>query len=135
MFSAVATTLSAVEASTRRLEVVASNVANVDSTGSLPTASRQKETYAPVRVVQTSIPGPNGIGGTVATDVRRLDPATQPRLEPAAPHADGRGLVAAPAVDVAEQMHEGVRALQQAAASALSFRAFQAMIKRLFEDT
>ncbi|MFZ4806605.1 MAG: flagellar basal body rod protein FlgC [Hyphomicrobiaceae bacterium] len=132
MFSAVATTLSAVEASTRRLEVVASNVANVDSTGSLPTASRQKETYAPVRVVQTSIPGPNG--GTVATDVRRLDPATQPRLEPAAAHADGRGLVAAPAVDVADQMHEGVRALQQAAASALSFRAFQAMIKRLFED-
>jgi len=133
MYSAVATALSAVEASTRRLEVVASNVANVDTTGSLPTASRQKETYAPVRVVQTNIPGPNGIGGTVATDVRPMAPASQPRYAPDAAHADARGMVAAPAVDMAEQMHEGILALQQATAGALSFRAFQAMIRRLFE--
>jgi flagellar basal-body rod protein FlgC len=93
--------LSGMNAAARRLEVSASNVANVVSTGALPNAdgtvpAGAPQAYAPLELVQTASAG----GGTQTT----VTPSTTAISDPQAPFANQDGLVAAPNVDLAQEM-------------------------------
>ena len=96
--------LAGMNAATRRLEVSASNVANVESTGTLPAAdgtvpAGAQQAYAPLQVVQTA----NADGGT-QTAVTTVNPAYVTMSDPQAPFANQDGLVAAPNVDLSQEM-------------------------------
>jgi flagellar basal-body rod protein FlgC len=96
--------LSGMNAAARRLEVSASNVANVQSTGALPNAdgtvpAGAPRAYAPIELVQTA-----SAGGGTQTTVTTVTPSTTAVSDPQAPFANQNGLVAAPNVDLAQEM-------------------------------
>src|SRR5579859_3733757 len=96
--------LSGLNAATRRLDVSAANVANVDTTGALPgePAASGTPPFQPLQVTQQPLTS----GGTVAT-VGALQPAFTPSFSPDSPFANSDGLVAAPNVDlVTERLNQ-----------------------------
>jgi flagellar basal-body rod protein FlgC len=104
MTSISAIALSGMNAATRRLEVSAGNVANVMTSGSLPAADSTvpagaPQAYAPLQVVQTA-----SAGGGTRTSVTTVNPSSVAMSDPQAPFANQDGLVAAPNVDISQEM-------------------------------
>jgi flagellar basal-body rod protein FlgC len=96
---------SGLNAASLRLSVSASNIANAESAGPLPSATGQAAVfppaYTPQRVDQVDIAGASGSGGAgTAATVTAVDPATVAAYDPTAPYADPKGFVAAPKVDL-----------------------------------
>jgi flagellar basal-body rod protein FlgC len=135
MIQSVATAVSAIEAASRRMEAVASNVANAESAGALDDTrtTDTKPTYAPVRVEQTYVPGDEGRPGTVAARVRDDGSEARPAWRPGHSAADSQGVVALPDVDMVRELAEMARAELDARANAKSMRTLQETVKRLFE--
>lgn len=101
MAASIGIVLSGLTAQTRRLDASASNVANVRSTGAVPTtdgtAEGKRTPYQPLAVAQT-----DANPGTRAT----YTPITPAYLQDYAPDdsaANGDGMVAAPNVDLATE--------------------------------
>jgi flagellar basal-body rod protein FlgC len=114
--------LSGMNAAARRLEVSASNVANVASTGALPNAdgtvpAGEPTAYAPLEVVQTA----NADGGT------------QTSVTTEAPFANQDGLVAAPNVDLSQELVGQMIASYSFAANAMVMTADDRMTKTLLD--
>ena len=125
--------LSGMNAATRRLDVSASNVANVESTGTLPAPdgtvpSGAQQAYAPRRVVQTA----NADGGT-QTAVTTVNPAYVAMSDPQAPFANQDGLVAAPNVDLSQEMVNQMLASYSFAANARVLKADDRMNQTLID--
>lgn len=102
MSSALSIAVSGMNAAMTRLQVAASNIANVATTGALPDAqeaANAKRAYAPLRVDQIDLSG----GGTAAT-VSAVSPSYVPLYDPSAPYADSHGMVAAPNVDLGQEV-------------------------------
>lgn len=120
-------------AAVRRLEVSASNVANVMSTGALPgadgtVAPGAPQAYAPFDVVQTATAG----GGT-QTSVRTSNPSTVATSDPQAPFANQDGQVAAPNVDLSQEMVNQVLAKYSFTANLKVMNADDQMTKTLID--
>jgi flagellar basal-body rod protein FlgC len=127
--------LSGMNAAARRLEVSASNVANVMSTGKLPNAdgtvpAGAPQAFAPLDVVQTA-----SAGGGTQTTVRTVTPSTIAVSDPQAPFANQNGLVAAPNVNLSEEMVGQMIASYSFTASATVMRAVDRMTRTLFNIT
>ncbi|MGJ4944069.1 flagellar basal body rod protein FlgC [Bradyrhizobium sp. HKCCYLS1011] len=125
--------LSGMNAAVRRLEVSASNVANVMSTGALPgadgtVAPGAPQAYAPFDVVQTATAG----GGT-QTSVRTSNPSTVATSDPQAPFANQDGQVAAPNVDLSQEMVNQVLAKYSFTANLKVMNADDQMTKTLID--
>jgi flagellar basal-body rod protein FlgC len=125
--------LSGMNAAARRLEVSASNVANVASTGALPNAdgtvpAGEPTAYAPLEVVQTA----NADGGT-QTGVTTVTPSTTAVSDPQAPFANQDGLVAAPNVDLSQELVGQMIASYSFAANAMVMTADDRMTKTLLD--
>ncbi|CAN5305764.1 flagellar basal body protein [soil metagenome] len=123
--------LSGMTAATRRLEVSASNVANVFSTGALPDASGAvaagtRRAYAPLVPAQTA-----SAGGGTATTVAVATPATIAVSDPQASFANADGLVAAPNVDLSQEMVGQMIASYSFAANATMMKTSDRMTKVL----
>lgn len=107
--SAIGSALSGLQASMVRLNVTASNIANANTTGPVPGASAVSpsgggssgQAYQPLTTQQSETPG----GGTAAKAVA-VAPSFIPTYDPGSIHADPSGMVAAPNVDVADQLVE-----------------------------
>ena len=100
-----------------RLNVSASNVANISTTGPLPDTNTSGTTefpaaYSPLRVDQIDV-----AGGTAAT-VTTVSPSYVPMYDPGAPYADKNGMVAAPNVDLANEVVQQIIASYMFAANA-----------------
>ena len=110
-----AITLSGLNAATLRLDAAADNIANARSSGPLPDAANaagHAPAYAPREVDQT--PNVNGgVSATLASSTREAVTA----YDPHATYANADGLVAAPDVDVADEMAQLISAKQAFAAS------------------
>jgi flagellar basal-body rod protein FlgC len=118
-------------AASRRLEVSASNVANISSSGPLPDAPNAAgfpAAYAPLRVDQVDVAG----GGTAAT-VSAVSPSYVPQYDPSAPYADKNGLVAAPNVDLANEAVQQITARIEFAANAKVIQIESEMMKTLLD--
>ena len=127
--------LSGMNAASRRLEVSASNVANVASTGALPDASGSipagsPQAYAPLVVTQTA-----SAGGGTATTVTTATPSTTAMSDPQAPFANASGLVAAPNVDISQEMVGQMIASYSFTANATLMKADDRMQKALLDVT
>ena len=99
-----------------RLQVSASNVANLMSDGPLSGSSNANSypsAYVPLRVDQIATVG----GGTSAT-VSPILPNAVPVFDPTAPYANQNGMVASPNVDLASEMIQQIIANYTFAANA-----------------
>jgi flagellar basal-body rod protein FlgC len=135
MSSISAIALSGMNAAARRLEVSASNVANVTSTGALPNAdgtlpAGAPQAYAPLELVQTA-----SAGGGTQTAVTTVTPATTATYAPQAPFANQDGLVAAPNVDLAQELFSQLIASYTFTANATVMKADDRMSKTLLDIT
>ena len=108
------TALSALTAQGKRLEVSASNVANIRSTGVRPGAEAQAGEFVPHQVALTS-----RAEGGVEANVVPVNPAGVLAAEPGAPDAGPDGLVARPNVSLERELVTQIEAL----------RTFQANLK------
>jgi flagellar basal-body rod protein FlgC len=124
--------LSGMNAAARRLEVSASNVANVRTSGALPAdgtlRSGTPQAYAPLQVVQTE----SATGGT-QTSVTSVTPSAVMVADPSAPFANQDGMVAAPNVDLAQEMISQLVARYSFAANAKVLAAGDRMTKTLID--
>jgi flagellar basal-body rod protein FlgC len=127
--------LSGMNAATRRLDVSASNVANVMTTGALPDAdgtvpAGAPQAYDPLELVQTA-----SAGGGVQTSVTTAKPSTIAVSDPQAPFANQNGLVAAPNVDLAQELVGQMLASYSFAANATVMKADNRMTDTLLDIT
>jgi flagellar basal-body rod protein FlgC len=124
--------LSGLNAAARRLEVSASNVANADSDGALPVdgivPSGAPQAYVPLQVVQTE----SATGGT-QTSVTSVAPSTVATSDPSAPFANQDGLVAAPNVDLGQELISQLVAKYSYVANARVMAADDRMTKTLID--
>ncbi|KGT78701.1 flagellar basal body protein [Bradyrhizobium japonicum] len=111
---------SGLSAASLRVNVAASNIANISTTGPLPASGGSSTSagagssgiaptfpaaYVPLRVDQVSQSSGSTPGGTVAT-VSAVSPSYVAQSDPGAPFANQDGLVAAPNVDLASEFAE-----------------------------
>ncbi|MCP3398387.1 flagellar basal body rod protein FlgC [Bradyrhizobium sp. CCGB20] len=111
---------SGLSAASLRVNVAASNIANVSTTGPLPASGGSSASagasspgigptfpaaYVPLRVDQVSQSSGSTPGGTIAT-VSAVSPSFTAQSAPGAPFANQDGLVAAPNVDLAGEFVE-----------------------------
>jgi flagellar basal-body rod protein FlgC len=133
MSSISAIAISGMVAATRRLEVSASNVANLETTGALPAAdgtvpAGAPRAYAPLRVNQTE-----SAGGGTQTTVSTVTPSSIAISDPQAPFANQDGEVAAPNVDISQEMINQMIASYSFAANADVMKADDGMTKTLID--
>ncbi len=126
--------LSGMNAAARRLQVSASNVANVTSTGALPNAdvtvpAGAPRAYAPLELVQTTSAG----GGTQTTVTTTPSAIAVP--DPQASFANQNGLVAAPNVDLSQELVDQMISSYSFAANATVMKADDRMTKMLLNIT
>ena len=125
--------VSGLNAAAQRLQVSASNVANVFSTGALPAANGTvpagaQQAYAPLRVNQTA----TADGGT-QTSVTATTPSYTAVSDPQAPFANANGLVAAPNVDISQEMVDQMIASYSFATNATVLKASDRMTQALLD--
>ena len=124
---------SGMAAASLRLDVSAGNVANMSDTGPLPDASASSAAgfpaaYTPLRVDQVDVAG----GGTAAR-VTTVSPSYVPMYDPSAPYADKNGMVAAPNVDLTNEVVQQMTALYTFAANARVLQTASQMMKTLLD--
>jgi len=127
--------LSGMNAAARRLEVSASNVANVSSTGALPGAdgtvpAGAPQASAPIELVQTA-----SAGGGTQTSITTVAPSTTAVSDPRSSFANQNGLVAAPNVDLSQEMVGQMIASYSFAANATVMKADDRITKTLLNMT
>jgi flagellar basal-body rod protein FlgC len=115
------------------LDVSATNIANVSDTGPLPDATAAKTgtvpaAYVPLTVDQSAVDG----GGTAAR-VTTVSPGTVPVHDPSASYADQNGMVAAPNVDLANEIVQQVTARYAFAANAKVTQTASRLTKTLLD--
>lgn len=99
MTDALSIALSGLTAQKQKLAASASNIANVSTSGALPTATgAASAVYKPLQVNFISESG----GGVRADVVERKDAYTA-AYDPSSPHADAEGMIAVPNVDLVEE--------------------------------
>ncbi|HEX5211383.1 MAG TPA: flagellar basal body rod C-terminal domain-containing protein [Pseudolabrys sp.] len=123
--------VSGMNAAALRLQISASNVANVRSSGPLPdsaSAGSYPPAYNARTVNQTAMPD----GTTFATIVPVL-PGTVQSWDPGAAYANTQGMVATPNVDLANEAVQQMMASVTYAANAAVVRADNQMTSALYD--
>jgi flagellar basal-body rod protein FlgC len=120
MSSILFTSLSALMAEGKRLQLSAENIANLRSRGLAEGAERTADGgFVPRRLVQSSLPGGGVIGRAVA-----IDPASAMVYEPGSGEADAEGFVVRPNVDLEAEFLSQI----------LARRAYEASVRMLEEE-
>jgi flagellar basal-body rod protein FlgC len=124
---------SGIEASFRRLDVSASNVANELSFGAIPDENGKvppgtPRAYVPLQLVQAE-----SAGGGVRTSVVAVTPSTIATFDPNAPFSNADGLVAAPNVDLAQEFASQLIAKYSLAANVKVMQTNDQMEKALLD--
>lgn len=101
MINAILTGLSGLHAATKKLEASASNIANLQTAGSLE-AGKQAP-YTPIGTQQSTVTDSSGNGLGVRSDYVPKDPAFVPAYDPDSPFADENGIIGLPNVNLAEE--------------------------------
>lgn len=135
---------SGLSAASLRVNVAASNIANVRTTGPLPasgasagagsssTSSAYPAAYVPLRVDQVDQSSGSTPGGTIAT-VSTVSPSYTAQSDPSAPYANQDGLVAAPNVDLANEFVQLATAKYSFIANAKVIQAYSETTESLLD--
>ncbi|MBR0773334.1 flagellar biosynthesis protein FlgC [Bradyrhizobium diazoefficiens] len=133
--------ISGLSAASLRVNVAASNIANISTTGPLPAsggsglggiAPTYPAAYVPLQVNQVSQSSGSMLGGTAAT-VSAVSPSFTAEFDPSAPFANQDGLVAAPNVDLASEFAQLTIAKYSFIASAKVIQAYTETMDSLLE--
>ena len=131
------------------MNVAASNIANVQTTGPLPASGGSSTSagagssgiaptfpaaYVPLRVDQVSQSSGSTPGGTIAT-VSTVSPSFTVQSDPSAPFANQDGLVAAPNVDLANEFVQLATAKYGFIANAKVIQAYSETTESLLDIT
>jgi flagellar basal-body rod protein FlgC len=140
---------SGLSAASLRVSVAASNIANVSTTGPLPSSGGSGTSggtgspgiaptfpaaYVPLRVDQVDQSSGSTPDGTIAT-VSTVSPSYTAQSDPSAPFANQDGLVAAPNVDLADQFVQLATAKYSFIANAKVIQAYSETKKTLLDIT
>lgn len=98
MVSPISTSLSALQAASKRIQVSANNLANQQTTSTRENGQSVDKAYLPQEVVQVSN------NGTVTAKVQTVDNPTQKVFLPDHPQADDYGFVEFPNIDQAKEL-------------------------------
>ena len=101
MISAIQTALSGLLAATKKVDAGASNIANLQTAGSL--TDPENAPYTPLTVHQETLKGTDGQSYGVKAEFAPRNPAFVPGYAPSSPFADERGIIGLPNVDLAEE--------------------------------
>ena len=102
---AISIALSGLMAHGQRLAASASNIANANTTGVLPTMESSESTvYRPLSVSYIALTAGTGIGGGVMAEVTSDPNGYSPVYDPSSVYANNDGLVAAPNVDLTREI-------------------------------
>lgn len=135
---------SGLSAASLRVNVAASNIANVRTTGPLPasgasagagrssTSSAYPAAYVPLRVDQVDQSSGSTPGGTIAT-VSTVSPSYTAQSDPSASYANQDGLVAAPNVDLANEFVQLATAKYSFIANAKVIQAYSETTESLLD--
>lgn len=99
MIKAIGIALNGLNAASQRAAASASNIANINTVGSLEEGGQPP--YAALTTVSGAIAPETG---GVRTDVVQKDPPFVPAFDPGSPFANGEGLVGAPNVSLEEEI-------------------------------
>jgi flagellar basal-body rod protein FlgC len=136
MLSAISA-LSGMQAASLRLTASANNLANINSNGALPsatqTASNAPQPYQPVHVEQTSETGADGVSGVTVARARNTAPGYISLYDPTASFADAQGMVAAPNVDLQNEITNIVQAKQEFVVNANVAKSIDNLVKKMFD--
>lgn len=122
---AIGTALSGLSAQAKRVGVAASNIANAHSSGSLDEDAPLKA----YKALEAILEGTEG--GGVQANVYERDPATVIAYQPDAFYANDEGLVAAPNVNIDEEVITTLQASQAYKANAALVRVAREMQEEL----
>ncbi len=121
--------LSGLQASMARMTASASNIANVQAVGAISgSTSNGRGPYQPVRVRQSDV-----AGGGVSSHIVPVEPAQVPVYDPSARMADPHGMVAAPNVDIVDEIVEQLSARLAFEANAKVMGTVNDLERRSFE--
>lgn len=84
-------------------------------------------------VEQTSAPGPDGLGGVTVASVRNTAPGYISLYDPTASFANDQGMVAAPNVDLQQEMVNIAQAKQEFTINAKVTQSIDNLVKKLFD--
>lgn len=105
MSGALSIAVSGLAAQSQRLAAISNNIANVNTTGVLPTQSAPVSTvYRPLSVSFTALTAGDGIPGGVRAEVTADPDGYSPVYDPSSIYANSEGLIAAPNVDIAREL-------------------------------
>ncbi len=130
MLDGISSALSGLAAASHRVETSASNVANINSNGSIPAsdAGQKRDPYLPVRVEQSS----TAEGGTTTSD-RYVRPPYIPVFDTGSAFANSDGQTAAPNVDISAEVTDQAGAGQNAQANLKSVQTISDLVKKLYD--
>ena len=140
MSSALSIAASGMLAASTRLDVAASNIANSETVGPLPSttnssgtaASAAPQAYGALAVNQVDATSGSGPSGTLA-NVVPVSPSFVASADPGSPFADQNGLVAAPNVDPVAMIVQAAIAKYSFAANANVAKSADQMSKSLLD--
>jgi flagellar basal-body rod protein FlgC len=116
------TALTGLRAAIKRTEAASTNIANASNTARLAPKDGDPPTFQPVQVVQSAVPG-----GGVKAQFQPLDPGSVTAFQPDSPLADANGMVAAPGVNLEQQLLDLMSAEQAFKANLKTVEAAQQM--------
>jgi flagellar basal-body rod protein FlgC len=117
--------LTGLNTASTRVQVSASNLANMDDAAPLPGSGvAGPAPFVPTRVETVSL-GQNGVQAQLSA----AQPGSSPAYDPDSPYADANGMVAQPDVDPAVELVNQMQAMQQYKASAALIRVDDQMQK------
>jgi len=103
--NAISIALSGLMAQSQRLAASASNIANANTTGVLPTMEAPSSTvYKPLSVSYTALMAGNDIGGGVKVEVSSDPNGYSPVYDPSSVYANTDGFIAAPNIDLTREI-------------------------------
>ena len=130
MINAISISLSGLEAATKKVNAAASNVANLQTVGSLEEG--EQAPYTPLGTQQTAVTDTSGNGLGVRTDYVAKDQPFVPTYDPDSPFANEDGVIGVPNIDLAEEAVNQTLAKLQYKASAATLRTASELSDELF---
>ncbi len=129
MINTIQIALSGLAASSKKVEASASNIANLQTVGSL--TDPDNAPFSPLTTQQTTITDANGGGLGVKTEFVPKNPPFVPAFDPGSPFADSEGIIGVPNVDLAEEAVNLILSKHTFAANAKIIKATDEMQKDL----
>lgn len=131
MINAIGIALSGLNAASRKVEASASNIANMQTSGSLENPDQAP--YTPLTTQQIALADQAGNGlGVKSNFVPKTQPFT-PAYDPDSPFANAEGLIGVPNVDLAEEAVNMTMAETAYKASVSVIETVQDMTRELLE--